>query len=76
MQVILDQPDIRGVLVINQALIPPPQPKIVSILLDLGLFNKQQRAVEDLWEFLEKLHIRKNEVFESTITNKSRELLL
>ena len=75
MQVILDQPDIRSTLVISQALIPPAKPGVISLLLDFDLFNQESRDFEKLSDFLELLHLKKNEVFESAITDKTREMI-
>lgn len=76
MQAILSQDDINSTLIITQALLPSIKPKTISILLDFDLFNEEPRSCEDnFWLFLEKLRIRKNEIFESSITNKTRELI-
>jgi|SRR5579862_1977503 len=75
MQVILDQPDIRSTLVISQALIPPARPGVISLLLDFDLFNQESRDFDKLSDFLALLHSKKNEVFESAITDKTREMI-
>jgi uncharacterized protein (TIGR04255 family) len=75
MQVISTQLDIKSVLVISQALIPPKEPNTISLILDLDLFNTETRDIQDLWDFLEVLHKRKNKFFESAITKKTREMI-
>ncbi len=76
MQVILNQAEINSTLIITQALIPSHKPSTISILLDFDLFNEEERLPEeDFWLFLEKWRIRKNQVFESSITNKTRQLI-
>ena len=75
MQVSLDQPDIKSSLVIIQAMMPPSKPRTVSLLIDFNLYSEELRSFENLWDFLEQLHLRKNEVFESSITEKTREII-
>lgn len=76
LQAILSQDDINSTLIITQALIPPIKPNTVSVLLDFDLFNEELRSCnEDFWPFLEKLRIRKNDIFENSITEKTRKLI-
>lgn len=76
MQLQIPQEDLEGMLLLNEAIIPPLADNVVSVLLDIDLFcNVKFSGEEDsCWSLLEKLRIRKNEVFEACITNKSREL--
>ncbi len=64
-------------LIINEALAPQTNPEIITIILDLDLFRQQvwDSSDEDIWLFLEKLRHRKNEVFEASITDRTRELI-
>ncbi len=64
-------------LVINEAIAPPSNPEIVTVILDLDLFRHQiwESDDEDIWQFLERLRDRKNEVFEASITDKTRGLI-
>ncbi len=64
-------------LVINEAIAPPTNPEIVTVILDLDLFRQEvwDSNDEDIWHFLEKLRHRKNEVFEASITDRTRELI-
>jgi uncharacterized protein (TIGR04255 family) len=81
MQLQIPQDDLGCMVVINQATAPPPNPETTSILLDLDLFRAQYeepwQADDDagVWAFLEQLHDRKNEYFERSITNATRELI-
>ncbi len=78
MQLQMPQPDIESMLVINQALVEPPDPDTMSMILDLDLFRQSTWNVQDeprLWTFLETLRDRKNEVFEASITQKTREMI-
>ena len=77
MQLQIPQPDIAASLVLNQAIIPPPTPDVVAILLDLDLFQdiSSPRDETFIWYALEQLHTRLDEVFESCITDNTRELI-
>jgi uncharacterized protein (TIGR04255 family) len=73
----LQQPDLRGVLVLNQALTAPKKPDTISVVLDFDLHvdTPPVASEQELWEFFEKLRQRKNEYFEACITDKTRELI-
>lgn len=77
MQLQIPQQDLDCLLIINEAMAPQTNPNLVTIILDLDLFREQIWASddEDLWQFLGKLRHRKNEVFEASITDKTRELI-
>lgn len=77
MQLQVPQEDLEATLFLNQALVPPPNPQVASVLLDIGLFRQTGRLTdeEEMWALLAEFRIRKNEVFEACITNNTRELL-
>ena len=77
MQLQLPQVDLNAMLVLNQALIPPPAPKIVSVLLDIDLYSDSDLPSNEqgLWERFEAFHDRKNKVFEASITDRVRRLI-
>lgn len=81
MQVQLWQSDLDCMLVINEAPGLPPDENIASVRLDFDLFQERYgnpRKVDDdveLWDYLEKLRDRKNDVFEASITEKTRRLI-
>jgi len=77
MQLQLPQQDLEAMLHLNQTLIPPPTLNLVSVVLDLDLFCKDNVPSEDqeIWKRFEILRTRKNEVFEACITNKTRRLI-
>lgn len=77
MQLQIPQEDVGGTLVLIEAIIPPSKDNFVSVLLDIDLFsNIVFSSTEDgLWNLLEAFRIRKNEIFEACITDKTRELL-
>jgi uncharacterized protein (TIGR04255 family) len=81
MQLQIPQMDLGGMMVINQATTPPPNPETTSILLDFDLFRAQYEEpwpVDNdaaVWALLEQLHDRKNEYFEGSITDRTRGLI-
>jgi uncharacterized protein (TIGR04255 family) len=77
MQLNIPQPDIDSTLLLNETIIEPPGPDRVSIVLDIDLFRAAQvpSDEEEMWAFFEKLHMRKNEIFEACITDRTRELI-
>jgi uncharacterized protein (TIGR04255 family) len=81
MQMQLWQEDLGCWLVVNEAPDMPPAEGVMSIRLDFDLFREQfedpWRTDDDeaVWEFLERLHDRKNEIFEATITETTRRLI-
>jgi uncharacterized protein (TIGR04255 family) len=77
MQIQVPQEDPGGMLVLNEAIVPSSSPDIVSVLLDIELSqmgNLRNNEVE-IWNCLEKLRTQKNHVFESCITDRTRELI-
>lgn len=81
MQIQTWQEDLDCMVIINEAPAPSPDQTTTSIRLDLDLFREwfgePWRADQDeaVWEFLEQLHDRKNEVFEASITDATRRLI-
>ena len=77
MQLQIPQEDLNCMLVINEAFAPPISPELVSVILDFDLFREQiwQRDDEEIWRFLEELRHRKNQVFNASITEKTKELI-
>ncbi len=76
MQLQIPQADLGGQVLINQTIIPPSRAGVVSVVLDIDLICSENvpSSEEALWVRFEKLHVRKNEVFEACITNKTRRL--
>lgn len=82
MQFAIHQTDLDCFLIVNVARVDSPQPGYLSIMLDIDIFrmNEDNSALwqaeeqETVWEFVEQLHARKNEIFEACITDKTREL--
>jgi uncharacterized protein (TIGR04255 family) len=76
MQLQFPQADFGGMLILNQAALPSPEPDVNSIVLDLDVFKADLHLTseEDIWQLLETLRNRKNEFFEGCITDKTRAL--
>lgn len=76
MQVQLPLDGIQATAVINQTIASPPDPGTVPVILDIDIFRTTDvpQAEADIWTYFETLHDHKNEVFESCITEKAREL--
>lgn len=77
MQLQIPQEKLATMLVLNQALVPPPTPDCISILLDFDLFLEQNIPKDGvtIWEILEQMHEQKNKAFEACITEHTRELI-
>ncbi len=78
MQLQIPQEDIAdGVLILNEGILESTDPNVAAVLLDIDLFRPVAMPVSgtDVWDALEELHNRKNEVFEASITDRTRELI-
>ncbi|MGJ5673714.1 MAG: TIGR04255 family protein [Nostochopsis sp.] len=77
MQLQIPQDNLTTMLILNQALVPPPTPEFVSILLDLDLFAERDIPKDEigLWGTLEQMHEQKNKAFEACITDHTRDLI-
>ncbi|MBL8084291.1 MAG: TIGR04255 family protein [Candidatus Obscuribacter sp.] len=72
----IEHPDIKARMRLSQGNLPPVAENIVSILLDIDLFRVDSPPFDsgEIWEYLELMRDRKNEMFEACITDKTREL--
>lgn len=63
--------------VINQTLAPPAKKGVLSVILDQDLYreNSVPQEEEAIWDAFEALRLQKDEVFESSITDATRELI-
>lgn len=77
MQVQIPQTDIGAMLILNTAIVPPPGPNVVSVVLDIDVSKEglKSSSDEEVWNTMEILRIRKNLIFEGCITNTTRELI-
>jgi uncharacterized protein (TIGR04255 family) len=76
-QVQVPQPSMASMLVINQAVVPPAQPDVFSVVLDLDLYREVQWDPQDdnrIWGFFQILRERKNKAFEASLTKRTKEL--
>lgn len=73
----MPQLDLECMAIINQALVDPVKPGHISIILDIDVFRQSIETWQDseVWTFLDKLRDRKNEIFESCITDRTRKLI-
>lgn len=77
MQVLLPLEDASAFVNIVQTIVKPVEPGSTSVILDLDLFRTADlpEADDALWGLFESLRDKKNTVFESCITDKTRELI-
>jgi uncharacterized protein (TIGR04255 family) len=79
MQLLIAQPDLPGKVnaVINFGLTAPDNPDTIAFILDLDVFEFATIPARspELWKKLEALRERKNKLFESCITDKTRDLI-
>lgn len=79
MQVQLDQQDLESMLIVNQARVAPPDDDTISVILDFDLFREHSWGIEQdesIWQLLAQFRIRKNEVFEASIEQETRRLMV
>jgi uncharacterized protein (TIGR04255 family) len=81
MQVQSWQEDLGCNLIVNQAPARPPETEMTSIRLDFDLFRESFEnpwrvdEEEEIWDYLEKLHERNNEIFQASITDATKDLI-
>ena len=77
MRIMIPQDDLKAQLLINETIIPPPAPGLVSIVLDIDLFRDKDvpNSEAEIWSLLEQLRTRKNEVFKACITERTERLI-
>ena len=77
MQVQIPQEDLGAMLVLNEAIVPPSVPDVVSVVLDIDVFKQglKLESDDDVWNIMDTLRLRKNLIFEGCITNNTRELI-
>ncbi len=76
MQLHLPQPDLEVMCILNSAMLPPTRSDAISILFDIDLFKASAvpQEEQEIWGLFEQMRIRKNRIFEGSITDKAREL--
>jgi uncharacterized protein (TIGR04255 family) len=76
-RLVLPQNDLSARLVLTEALLPPQQPEAIGVILDLDLFNQNvsfEAQSSEIWDILDRFRERKNQYFEASITDATREL--
>ena len=68
--------DIKSRCLLNEAIIEPAAPNVVSVVVDIDVLRTEALPTEEdeIWRFIEELRVKKNSVFEACITDKAREL--
>lgn len=76
LQLKIPQDDLKSILIFNEALLQPPDPKFLHVLVDLDLFREIEvpQSDEEIWSLMDQFRLRKNELFEGCITDHTREL--
>ncbi|MDN7182064.1 TIGR04255 family protein [Caballeronia sp. SEWSISQ10-4 2] len=76
MHLMIPLTEIKCEAIINQTIIEPAKPDVVSIVLDIDIFRTVDLPVDEdqLWALLEQLRQAKNRVFEASITEEARRL--
>lgn len=76
MQIVVPIKSINGNAVINQTIVNPVIMDTTAFMLDIDVFMDTALSANDpkIWNILEQLRIEKNRIFESSITEKTREL--
>ena len=76
MQLMIPLAEMKCEGIINQALIEPAKPGVVSVVIDIDIFRATDLPAneEQLWTLLEQLRNAKNTVFEACITDDARRL--
>ncbi len=75
-RLVLPAPSIGAIAIINQAVESVISPKEVPIIVDIDAFVQCEFEASDekIWETFERLHIFKNDIFFSYITEKTAEI--
>ncbi len=77
MQLCFPVEQVKGVLVLTQASVPPTELNSNSVVLDINVYTEDAEAFsteERLWTAIEMMRNLKNEYFERSITDKTRAL--
>ena len=77
MQVLLPLEDVKASVNIIETIVEPLKTGAVSIILDLDLFRVVElpESEQELWNMFELLRVKKNTVFNSCITERTKELI-
>jgi uncharacterized protein (TIGR04255 family) len=74
-RVVIQNPEIDAAAIITQAFEQIIDPKFIPIILDIDTFKQKDRIdEEEAWQDLEELRQFKNEIFFSSITERTKEL--
>lgn len=70
-------PELEAIVLLNEAIVPSSDPGKGSVLLDITILRSTELKDDEefLWGLFEQFRLRKNQIFESLITDKTRELI-
>jgi uncharacterized protein (TIGR04255 family) len=73
----IPQEDLDAMVLLHEAMDEPHHEGVASIILDVDLFRQFDPLIEEdlAWSLLEQFRVRKNEIFEASITDKMREII-
>lgn len=76
MRLSIPHSDLGATCMLTETLENSSVPESASVILDIDLYRDQSVPQEDteIWHYFEQLHDRKNQIFESCVTDRSREL--
>jgi uncharacterized protein (TIGR04255 family) len=77
MEANVPQPDLKGTLLLREVLAPIVTPAAVSVVLDIDLVRSDEIPADEggIWAVIESLHTRKEDIFEASITDRTREVI-
>jgi uncharacterized protein (TIGR04255 family) len=76
LRLVMPQDDLSAQLILTEALLPPQGPSL-GVILDIDLFRENLSLDvrgSEIWDMLGRFRARKNEYFEASITDTTREL--
>jgi uncharacterized protein (TIGR04255 family) len=77
LQLTIAQRDLESTLLLRELIVPPTNPGVVSVVLDIDLVRSAEIPPDEarIWSFIEALHARKTAIFEACITDRAREVI-
>jgi uncharacterized protein (TIGR04255 family) len=78
-QLQMPQHDLGSIAIINQARLPESAPGKTSFMLDFDIFRESNWPISEadaIWQLLNNFRERKNEMFEASLTDQARDLMV
>lgn len=75
-RIVISFPELDAKAIVTQTTQPPKGPEVTSILFDLDVFRQVRLQADspEIWQILSKLRDLKNDIFDKSITEKTKEL--